>query len=60
MSIVSVLYLLTFLQQLLHQIRRVLKPGGYVEFRDAEHFIRNAGPITNDFQRPCMLYFYIM
>ncbi|KAJ8661504.1 hypothetical protein O0I10_002770 [Lichtheimia ornata] len=52
MSYVSTCFSQRDRRQLLHQIRRVLKPGGYVEFRDAEHFIRNAGPLTNEFQRP--------
>ncbi|KAG0180738.1 hypothetical protein DFQ29_010243 [Apophysomyces sp. BC1021] len=33
-------------------IKRVLKPGGYVEFREVEPLMRNPGPITKAFQEP--------
>ncbi|KAI9318068.1 hypothetical protein BX666DRAFT_1584109 [Dichotomocladium elegans] len=38
-------------EALLKEIKRVLKPGGFVEFRDAENIIKNAGPITGEYQQ---------
>ncbi|KAF7729512.1 hypothetical protein EC973_004186 [Apophysomyces ossiformis] len=37
---------------IIKSIKRVLKPGGYVEFREAEPLMRNPGPITQAFQEP--------
>lgn len=35
------------LSQLLVEIARVLKPGGYFEIVDTNYTIRNPGPISN-------------
>ncbi|KAI9494831.1 S-adenosyl-L-methionine-dependent methyltransferase [Zychaea mexicana] len=39
-------------KQLLLEIRRVLKPGGYVEFRDLDPYLRNTGPKTREALKP--------
>ncbi|KAI8148034.1 hypothetical protein BJV82DRAFT_507468, partial [Fennellomyces sp. T-0311] len=39
-------------KMVLREIRRVMKPGAYVEFRDAEAMVRNAGPFTAKFVKP--------
>lgn len=35
------------LSNLLHEISRVMKPGGYFEVLDTNYTIRSAGPISN-------------
>lgn len=40
-------------QMLLKEIKRVMKPGAYFECRDVEPHIRNAGPYTTEFVKPC-------
>ncbi|KAG2221272.1 hypothetical protein INT45_012393 [Circinella minor] len=39
-------------KKLLNEIRRVLKPGGYVEFRDVDPIVRNPGPYTIEYIKP--------
>ncbi|KAI9263236.1 hypothetical protein BDA99DRAFT_509659 [Phascolomyces articulosus] len=39
-------------KKLLYEIRRVLKPGGYIEFRDVDPIIRNPGPTTSEYIKP--------
>ncbi|KAI7855347.1 hypothetical protein BDC45DRAFT_505987 [Circinella umbellata] len=39
-------------KKLLNEIRRVLKPGGYVEFRDVDPVVRNPGPYTIEYTKP--------
>lgn len=51
------------LSQLLTEISRVLKPGGYYEIVDTSYTIRHAGPISNkvvNTDRKCDLYSYLL
>lgn len=51
------------LSQLLVEISRILKPGGYYEIVDTSYTIRNAGPISNKVVNTdckCNLYNYII
>lgn len=35
------------------EIKRLLKPGGYVELRDIDPMLRNMGPISYNFFARC-------